>query len=377
MGPRATVLILAVVLCTSIFASTALAATFDPNLVISDDNMRAEDSFTAADIQAFLVSKNSVLASRSFPRHDKGKTAQASVIIYEAARAWHINPQVLLVLLQKEQSLITGSFTGTTLTYKLDWAVGMGVPDDRARDTRFKGFGNQLWYAANRLNGYGEDGVIVGKFKSSGQRYGPVNPVNIATYKLYVYNPSIGATKPYPDSSLSGNAAGALSGNASFWLIYWRWFGDPFANPSLRPVYSFMVRSNGSYLYTVSPAEKYRLSRSPKSYSYKGAITSVNTSGGVNPVPVYKFLDRKTGVYTYTTSERTKRQRMAQPKKYSYRGVAFAASTNPIGRPVYRFVSKKNGADVLVVSRAGIRTYLSTAYRKKYRNAGIAFYIVP
>ena len=159
---------------------------------------------------------------------------------------------------------------------------------------------------------------------SPGRRYGPAYPVNIATYKLYVYNPSIGASTPYPDQ----NTARDLSGNANFWVIHWRYFGDPFANPAYRLVYSFRDRKNGSYSYTTSPAEKYRLSRS-KSFSYRGAIASVNTSGGVNPLPVYKFMDRKTKVYSYTTSEATKSKRMARPKKFSYRGVAFFASGRP------------------------------------------------
>ena len=356
-------------------APPATAATFNPNLVISDDNFRADDSMTVADIQAFLVMKNSLLANRSFKRHDGGKTAPASVIIYEACRAYRISPKVMLVMLQKEQSLITRSPESLITGYKstLDWAIGMGCPDSGIRKEQYRGFGNQIWYGAQRLDSYGE-----GKYGSTiplfvaGRRYGPAYPANIATYKLYVYNPSIGASKPYPDQ----NTARDLSGNANFWVIHWRYFGDPFANPAYRLIYSFRDRKNGSYSYTTSPAEKYRLSRS-KYFSYRGAIASVNTSGGVNPLPVYKFLDRKTKVYSYTTSEATKSQRMARSKKYSYRGVAFFASGDPAGRPVYRFVSRKNGADVFVTSEATRRMYLTKKYRAKYRSAGVAFYLMP
>jgi hypothetical protein len=379
-GPRIAALVLVSIFSTLVFAASAFAGVFNPNLVISDDNMRADDSYTAADVQAFLQSKGSVLATRSFPRHDKGAAASASTIIYEAARAYRISPKVLLVLLQKEQSLVTGSYSGTTLAYKLDWAVGMGVPDNSPRNERYRGFGNQLWYAAQRLDGYGEgkNGSTVPLWKPGlANSYTPkgVKTGNIATYKLYVYNPSIGATEPYPDQNTKDGDH--LSGNASFWLIHWRWFGDPFANPAIRPIYGFQDRRNGSFLYTTSPAEKYKLSRASKTYSYRGAMASVNTSGGVNPVPVYKFLVKKTNTYQYTLSERTKRQRLAQPKKYSYRGVAFSASVNPAGRPVYRFSSKKNGGHVFVSNESSRKYYLSKANRKKWRYEGVAFYLMP
>ena len=214
-----------------LLASPALAATFNPNLVLSDDNMRADNSMTAADIQAFLVYKNSVLATRSFPRHDKGAVAPASVIIYEAARAHRISPKVLLVMLQKEQSLISRSASSLVTGDKstLDWAVCMGWPDSGLRYEKYRGFGNQLWYAARNLSGYGEDGLVVAKFLKPGQSYPPARPLNLATYKLYAYNPSIGITAPWPDEKTTR----PTSGNASFWLIYWRFFGDPFADPTV------------------------------------------------------------------------------------------------------------------------------------------------
>ena len=231
VGLRAALTVLLCFTMTLVLASSALAATFNPNLVMSDDNMRADNSMTAADIQAFLVYKKSLLATRSFPRHDGGASAPASVIIYEAARAFRISPKVLLVLLQKEQSLITRSASGlvTGDHATLDWAVGMGCPDSGVRYEKYRGFGNQLWYAAHNLSGYGEDGLVVGKFLKSGQYYKPVYPVNLATYKLYAYNPSIGITQPWPDQ----NTTRSLSGNAAFWVIHWRFFGDPFANPTV------------------------------------------------------------------------------------------------------------------------------------------------
>ncbi len=85
--------------------ATVLAATFvmiavatsafaaPPNLIISDSNMRAYYSMSAAQIQAYLNTKNGPLKSKSFPRHDGGQSATAAVIIWEACQKWHISPE--------------------------------------------------------------------------------------------------------------------------------------------------------------------------------------------------------------------------------------------------------------------------------------------
>ena len=135
-------------------ASPALAATFDPNLVISDANMRAADSMSAANIQSFLDARTGMLKTYVAPRHDGGSKATAAVIIAEASRAWSISPKVVLTMLQKEQSLLTRSqsslVTGDKAT--LDWAMGMGVPDGSPRKQQYRGFGNQIWYACQSLS---------------------------------------------------------------------------------------------------------------------------------------------------------------------------------------------------------------------------------
>jgi hypothetical protein len=217
------------------FATPAFAATFDPAYVISDANMRDYTSMSAATIQTFLDSKPGPLKSLSFPRHNGGPSAKASVIIWEACQTWHINPKVMLTMLQKEQSLLTRTTLVTSPNATLDWAVGMGCPDGSARLQQYKGFGNQIWYAAQRLDGYGTTTSSIRPLWTPGLVY-TVNGVrltmgSISTYKLYVYNPSIGAKAPYGD--LSGQSC---SGNANFWKIYSASFGDPLiASATYRP----------------------------------------------------------------------------------------------------------------------------------------------
>ena len=213
-------------------AAPALGHEFTPRLVISDAQMRDYDSMSAAQVQAFLNTKSGPLKRMSFARHDGGPTAPASVIIWEAAQAWHINPKVLLTMLQKEQSLLTRR---TLARNTLSRAMGAGCPDSGGN--RYPGFGNQIWHSARLLDGYGEVGKTT-PYVPAPWYYGMANKYtrsmptsNAATYKLYVYNPSIGARKPYGHLSTQ-----SCSGNANFWKIYWKYFGNTFAPVAVTPV---------------------------------------------------------------------------------------------------------------------------------------------
>jgi hypothetical protein len=56
-----------------------------------------------------------------------GGSVSAGQVIYDAAQAYDLNPQVLLTTLQKEQSLVSGTSGCSTLRYT--GAVGYGCPD--------------------------------------------------------------------------------------------------------------------------------------------------------------------------------------------------------------------------------------------------------
>ena len=220
----------AVIFCA--VASTAFAAP--PDLILSDANLRAQNSMTVAQIQAYLNTQPGPLKSLVTSDYDKVITLSsshvnvnmtpdtgeapkpASQIIWEACQQWHISPMVMLTMLQKEQSLLTRtSLTSTTLAR----AIGAGCPNGTSN--RYPGFGNQMWHGARLLDGYGE-----GKNGSTIPLYVPgmsfediyahktLHPGTLATYKLYVYNPSI-------------------SGNTNFYNIYLARFGDPMGEPAI------------------------------------------------------------------------------------------------------------------------------------------------
>lgn len=197
--------------------TSVMAISFNNGYIISDMDLIDNTTMNLADIQKFLERKNSKLATLKTKDYF-GIERTAAEIIYNAANAYQINPQYILVTLQKEQSLIED---GTPTQKQIDWAMGYGVcdscdPDDPAL-ALFKGFGTQVdrsakrnrWYIENSKNGW---------LKTYGQTYTidghNVYIVNQATANLYNYTPHI-------------------HGNYLFWKIWNSWFTQKYPDGSL------------------------------------------------------------------------------------------------------------------------------------------------
>jgi hypothetical protein len=359
-----------VLLCSAALAglaSSASAATFDPELVISNDNMRAANSMSEAQVQAFLDVQPGVLKSLVTTDYAGAEGKKASKIIWQACQAWQISPKVMLTMLQKEQSLLTR----TTLDKNtLSRAIGAGCPD--AHTNRYPGFGQQMWNGARMLSSYGEGNPSfptyyegIGKTIYKDAKYGTtLHPKNLATFKLYVYNPSI-------------------PGNTNFWTIYRRYFGSTFANPRMRAVYKFRKYSNGTYLYTTSLAERYRLhyTAERKHWDYYGPKFSVDTSvTSTSTVPVYRFKNKLSRKYSFTTSQAkyTARRTTTGRRIWDYQGVAFRVSRTetPGAVTVYRFRNRHTGAYWFTTSAAAVKYYQEHAsYRRKWDFEGVAYYL--
>src|SRR3989344_1081461 len=95
-------------------------AVFNPNHLASDSVFDSYSSMSAAQIDAFLNSfpNSCISTNRTFLAPDPtgyspsggftyGGNVSAGTVIYDAAWAYELNPKVLLVTLQKEQSLVT------------------------------------------------------------------------------------------------------------------------------------------------------------------------------------------------------------------------------------------------------------------------------
>ena len=213
--------ILAVLVAFSSTPTPVFAFEFTPNYVISDAEMTDADSMTKAQIQAFLDAYGT-LGSRSFEDVD-GATKPSSQIIFDAANRNGISPKVILVTLQKEQSLVDDTSPKQS---QLDWAMGYGICDSCNHETeaaqRFKGFAKQVNSATLQfVEGYMADLVAFGKTVAG---YGPgvtvavddilLTPANNATAALYTYTPH-------------------THGNANFSKLWQRWFTHDYPDGTL------------------------------------------------------------------------------------------------------------------------------------------------
>lgn len=180
---------------------------FDPNYILDDFELTQSDALSREAIARFLSAQTGTLGTYRTIDVD-GVERSAADIIWRAAANHGISPQVLIVLLQKEQSLIEDS-TPTQRQY--DWATGYAVCDACSTDDpaiqKFKGFANQVDRAAARQRYYlehpNEFNVRVGQINVIDGI--SVVPVNQATANLYIYTPH-------------------LHGNENFWVIWQRYF---------------------------------------------------------------------------------------------------------------------------------------------------------
>lgn len=186
----------------------------NPHFLLADADMTNAEAMSRQDIQTFLG--RGFLGSYITADVD-GTLRPAADIVYRAALRYRISPRFLLVLLQREQSLVESQSPSQK---QLDWAMGYGVCDDCRMDDpgiqKFRGFANQVNGAAERIrSNYLPTLEATGKTESG---FGPgiasgidgevIIPENHATAVLYTYTPH-------------------LHGNANFVRIWRRWFtGD-------------------------------------------------------------------------------------------------------------------------------------------------------
>lgn len=245
---------------------------FDPGNIISDYTMSNVNTMSVADIDRFLHEKgtcdntNTYLAS-NYPNlsyhienghfvcladerfgegTNIGSGQTAAEVIYEVAHEYSINPQVLIVLLQKEQGLITDSWPNN-IQYRS--ATGYGCPDTAACDSKYYGFKNQLKNAADLFRTVLDGGWTNYPLGVNYIYYNPdrscggsnVEIKNLATSSLYrytPYQPNAGAL-----AAGYGTATCGAYGNRNFYLYFMDWFGDP----TITKTYSTIRIPDGTY----------------------------------------------------------------------------------------------------------------------------------
>jgi len=128
--------------------ATLQARVFEPENIISDDEMFRKDSLSKTAIQSFLESKNSVLARYS--QVVEGTAMTAAEIIYDVAQMHSVNPKFLLATLEKEQGLLHKSHATED---ELDWAMGYGCYGGQC-NSKYEGFYDQVESSAVTQNIY-------------------------------------------------------------------------------------------------------------------------------------------------------------------------------------------------------------------------------
>lgn len=234
-------------------AAAASASDWDPGFIIADSVFYDSGAMTANEVQTFLNSRVRACASsftclkdyrqttdnRSADRYCDGYTAgvseTAATIIDKVARSCGISQRVLLVILEKEQGLVSAT-TPTPRAYAA--ATGQGCPDTAPCDPSTQGFFYQVYYAARQYEIYR---LNPNSFGYLAQRWNNIlyHPdskracgtqrvfiQNQATAALYIYTPYVPNTAALSNMYGTGDSCSSY-GNRNFWRLFTDWFGDP------------------------------------------------------------------------------------------------------------------------------------------------------
>lgn len=256
---------------------TLVGSQFHPGFIISDKVFFNKNAMSEAEIQAWLEAKlptcaqaadalcikNYIETTTSREASPTGNCAaypgaaseRASTIIWKVAQVCGINPQVILVTLQKEQGLITKG-SPTALEYRK--AMGYGCPDTSVCDSKYYGFFNQVYSAAWQFRQYTlfpnrtyKIGPVAIRYAPAAGCEGPVVDIqNQATANLYNYTPYQPNAASLAKLEGSNSAACSSYGNRNFWVYFNSWFGS--STGAVNPVGVIDVASVGPGVINLS-----------------------------------------------------------------------------------------------------------------------------
>jgi putative cell wall-binding protein len=251
---------------------------FDPGYIISDELFYNGNAASAESVQNFLnvmlpscrsgyvclkdysVPTVSRPASAMCNAYNGGGVETAATIIYKVGVACGISQKALLVLLQKEQSLITDDWPSAR---QYAAATGYACPDTADCDANYAGFYNQVYWAAYQFKRYGNPPGTSNYFtwykvdgSASAVRYHPNaacgssqvvirNKATAALYYYTPYQPNQAAINGSPDTC-------SAFGNLNFYSIYSRWFGNPVGVPPVPPIGSLEKVLAASRSFTIA-----------------------------------------------------------------------------------------------------------------------------
>ena len=224
------------------------ASNWNPGRIIDDAVFFNSNSMSPGQIQNFLNAKVPVCDTNNpfkgwiggvynsapytcLKDYNEGGKGSAQ-IIWEAGQTHGINPQVLIIMLQKESALVTDTWAAP---WQYKSAMGYGCPDTAECDSKYYGFSNQVNNAAwqlrayvNNPNGYNFRSGVTRNIQWSPNGACGSSPVfiqNSATAALYNYTPY------QPNQAALNNLYGigdgcSAYGNRNFWRMFNDWFGS-------------------------------------------------------------------------------------------------------------------------------------------------------
>ena len=229
-----------------------LGSAFDPGNLISDEEFFRSASMTVDEIQAFLEQRNpdcrdgfvcmKDFTETTFSRdqtvlcnaYEGAENETAAQIVHKVSAACGVSVEALLVLIQKEQSLVTLSAPSTI---RFERATGYACPDTAPCDSQFFGFYNQVYNAAKQFKRYSNPPgtsrfftwfpvgqstqVRLHPNAACGTR--PVTMKNQATAGLHYYTPYTPNDIALVNLASVGDSCSAY-GNRNFWRVYNYWF---------------------------------------------------------------------------------------------------------------------------------------------------------
>lgn len=378
-------------------AHAADLTKFRAGNIVSDNVFYNSGSMGESQVQAFLNSKVTSCSSGYVCLKDYTETTptrsadaycaaysgaaseRAARIIVKVAQACGINPQVLVVMLQKEQGLVT-STAPTSTRYRI--AMGFACPDTAACDSRYYGFFNQVYSAARQFKVYASSSTFTwfAPGRVADVRYHPnaacgSSPVyieNQATANLYYYTPYQPNAAALAAGYGTGDACSAY-GNRNFFSYFTDWFGST-------------QTSSGSIAQAAGRAEVYLIAGRAKHHiaDYADYVVLSSRLGRVSTVdagyldglytgpPVTRYVhEPRTGTLYLLQSDGTK-HRFTSAEQVAQFGYPFASYTN---LEQFQLDAFSTGPDVGVFMRIESRpeTYRISGMERRYIPNAVAW----
>ncbi len=408
-------------------------AAFNPNNLMDDAIFDNYNTMTASQIDAWLNTNfpNSCISTNhGFTAADPngyspttgftyGANVSAGQVLFDASQAYGVNPQVLIVTLQKEESLVTGDGGCSVLRYTA--AAGYGCPDGGTtydytglnlyaingttvtsvsgtcvNGAAKAGFSQQVIRAAWLLK-FGEQrsegntawAVIKGSWNNSDD---PATCYGGPMTQGYRKRCSSDSAAVYYDgfttidSSSTHMDTGATAafywytphfpGNRNFVNIFTNWFGNttlgcqPGEGPMPQVVSMYNPRTY-DHFYTAYACEAnilgYQLD-----YVYEGAVFNTTPSSAVGAVPVWRLYNPGLGLHFWTVYQDDINN--ASRLGYNLEGIAFytvSPSAPNVFAAVQRLYNPRTYQHLWSMSQNTINIATQQA---GYTLEGVAFY---